>query len=673
MLSAHRLFPFLRWRRLLSRQSVRADVVAAVTGAVLMLPQGVAFASIAGLPPQYGLYAGMVPAIVAALFGSSWHLVSGPTTAASIVLFSVLSVHAEPGSAHYVQLALTLTLMVGVIQLALGLIRLGALVDFISHSVLVGFTAGAAVLIAATQLKHFLGVAVPNEAHAYETLFEIATHAAQANPFALGVGGATVGAGIWARRFLPRVPYMLVALAAGCAVAAAMEAGVTAPGLIYMSTVPATLPPFSPPLLTFDAFQSLAPAALALTLFALTEAVSIARALALRSGQHLDGNQEFIGQGLSNIAGSFFSGYVATGSFNRSALNYEVGARTPLAALLAGVLLMGLVPLVGPLVGYLPTASMAGILFLVAWGLVDTYHARKILRASRPESAVMIATFFAAILVDLEFAILLGVLLSLFLYLFDATRPRIYSRVPDPRLAARNFVTDPGLPECPQLKIVRVDGSLFFGALHHVRRMFRVFESRQPGQKHLLLIASGINRLDVSGAEFLAHEASTRRALGGGLYLYRAKDPVLDLLRRGGYLEAIGEDSLFRFKGAAISNIVTRLDPAVCEGCRRRIFLECGYLRGGEFVEDKQADTHAGSASERAPHAQVARALGLCTRFTGATRDSHASAARHRRPHLQRRRAHARRAVARRCRERSANDAERRTPAHRKSERQRTN
>ncbi|MEM7467420.1 MAG: SulP family inorganic anion transporter [Pseudomonadota bacterium] len=575
-MTASQYFPFLRWRRIVNKETLGHDFVAALTGTALMLPQGVAFAIIAGLPPQYGLYAGMLPAIIAALFGSSWHLVSGPTTAASVILFSILSARALPGTAEYIQFAITLTFMVGVIQLGLGFVRLGSLVDFVSHSVLVGFTAGAAALIFASQLKHFLGISLASQDHAYQTLITAVEHLAQANPYAVSIGLITIIGGVLSRYIFPKVPYMLVAFAVGTVAALALEFSAQSPlGLKYVSAVPASLPPLSFPKLNFDSIRELAPAALALTLFALTEAVGIARSLAIKSGQHLDGNQEFVGQGLSNIVGSFFSSYVATGSFNRSALNYQSGARTPVAALLGGVLLMLVVPFVGPYLAYLPMPAVAGILFLVAWNLIDLPHIRKILRASNNEALVMAITFFTAIFVDLEFAILLGVLMSLFFFLLDATRPRIYSRVPDPDTERRNFVTDPTLPECPQIKIVRVDGSFFFGAVHHLQKMFNIFSLRQAQQNHMLLIAFAINRIDVSGAEFLAQEAQKRRAEGGQLYLYRPKTQVTELLKRGGYADVIPPENIFRSKGAAIAHMVSQVDREICKTCDKRIFLEC--------------------------------------------------------------------------------------------------
>ncbi|MDH3281388.1 MAG: SulP family inorganic anion transporter, partial [Gammaproteobacteria bacterium] len=413
-------------------------------------------------------------------------------------------------------------------------------------------------------------------------------HVAESNGFALLVGSVTVVAGILSRRYTRQIPYMLTALLAGglCAALVELLTDSTA-GLAYVPEIPAALPPLSWPLAPFESFKSLAPAAVAVTLFALAEAVSIARSLAIRSGQHLDGNQEFVGQGLSNIVGSFFSSYVATGSFNRSAMNYQAGACTPVAAIVAGALLMVLVLAIAPLTRYLPTAAMAGILFMVAWGLIDTLHIRKIIVSSRSETVVMVTTFLTAIALDLEFAILLGVLMSLFLYVFDATRPRIYSRLPDPRLPKRGFNTDPSMSECPQFKIVRVDGSLFFGAVHYVQKMLRIFEQRRPEQKHLMVIAPGINTIDVSGAEFLAQEARHRRAIGGSLSLYRAKERVLSLMRSGGYLDDIGESNLFRSKEKAIAEICSRLDRKICQRCALRVFLECHSLARPEATDEQ--------------------------------------------------------------------------------------
>ena len=307
-----------------------------------------------------------------------------------------------------------------------------------------------------------------------------------------------------------------------------------------------------------------------MTLFALTEAVSIARSLAARTGDLIDGNQEFIGQGLSNMAGAFFSGYVATGSFNRSAVNYEAGARTPLSSVFASVLLA-----VAPLLAYMPKAAMAGVLYLVAVGLIDTQQIRIICRASRTDAMVLAVTFAATLLFELDFAIMLGVMLSLVIYLHQASRPRVLVRVPDPRQPRRRFNTDASLPECPQMKLVRIDGALFFGAVNYVAERLRIIFKRNPDQKHLLILARPINFIDVAGAEMLARENATRKGIGGGLYLHQLKDDAKDLLRRGGFYDEIGDDHFFDHKGEAIAGIFDKLDKNICARCSRRIFNEC--------------------------------------------------------------------------------------------------
>ena len=574
----HRYLPFLLWRERVNSDTMRADLIAGLTGAIAVLPQGVAFATIAGMPPQYGLYAGMIPAIIAALFGSSWLLVSGPTTAASMVLFSALSALAEPGSADYVRLALTLTFMVGVIQLGMGLARLGSLVNFISHSVVIGFTSGAALLIGANQLKNFFGLEIPRGSHFHEMITVLFTRFHDINPYITVVGIATLLTGIAVKRWMPRIPYMIVAMFSGGVTAALLNVlfGASVTGIKFVGALPSSLPPLSAPDFSLETLKQLAPAVLVVTLFALTEAVSIARALALRVGQEIDGNQEFIGQGLSNLIGSFFSGYVATGSFNRSGLNYEAGAKTPLAAVFAGSMLMVIVLLVAQLVAYLPNAAMAGILFLVARGLIDTHHIRKIVKASRAETGVLATTFLATLFLELEFAIMLGVMLSLVVYLNRTSQPAIVARVPDARLDKRAFNTDPSLPECPQLKIVRIDGSLFFGAVNHVRETLREIQAADPHQKHLAIVMSGVNFIDIAGAEFLVNEADRRRSQGGGLYLIRAKPVVLDMLASGDYLHEIGAENVFASKADALATVHRRLDGDICRHCTRRIFHECG-------------------------------------------------------------------------------------------------
>ena len=572
------LIPFMAWMPRLNQRDFRADLIAGLTGAIVVLPQGVAFATIAGMPPEYGLYAGMIPAIIAALFGSSKHLVSGPTTAASIVLFSALSVYAEPGTMDYVALALTLTFMVGIFELALGLARMGALVNFISHSVVVGFTAGAAILIAAKQLKYFFGIEMSRGGHVHDILIEFFQQLGNINPYVTAVAFFTLFSGIAVKRWMPKLPYMIVAMIGGSLLAVLLDwwFGSEVTQIATVGALPASLPPLSAPSLTLENIKNLAPSAFAVTLFALTEAVSIGRSLAARGGYRINGNQEFIGQGLSNIAGAFTSGYVATGSFNRSGLNFQAGARTPLAAVFAGLLLMVIVVLVAPLAAYLPKAAMAGILFLVAWGLIDFHEMAHIIKSSARESVVLGITFFGALFLELEFAIFAGVLFSLVLYLERVSKPRIHTRAPDPHAPKRAFSSERWIPECPQLKIIRIDGSIFFGSVNHVQETLEHMREQSPGQKHLALVADGINFVDLQGGEALAAEAKRRKADGGDFYMIRVKEGLWDTLDRCGCFDESGARNVFQSKEAAIRGIYRKLDHSICQGCDKRIFRECG-------------------------------------------------------------------------------------------------
>jgi len=560
-----------------NRGNLRADAIAGLVGAIVVLPQGVAFATLAGLPPQYGLYAAMVPAVIAALFGSSWHLVSGPTNVISIFVFASMSPLAEPGSAEYIRLVLTLTFLTGILQLAMGLARMGALVNFISHTVVVSFTAGAACLIFAAQIQNFFGVDIPRGASFTDTWGHFFTQITGINPYVTAVGAVTLLAGVLCRKYFPKFPYMIAAMLIGSLFAVALNAffGHDITHITTVGALPGSLPELSRPDLSADSIRKTLPVALAVTILALTEAVSIARAVGVKSGQRIDGNQEFIGQGLSNVFGSFFSAYAASGSFNRSGLNYESGAKTPLAAVFSALALIAILLLVAPLAQYLPLAVMAAILFMVAYGLIDVHYVKAVFKTSRQEIAVMLITFFSALFADLEFAIYAGVFLSLMLYLTRTSRPLILDAKPDPTEDSYHFSADTGLPDCPQLKIMRINGSIFFGAVDHVRRSLEEVDELNHRQKHVLIVASGINFIDMPGAEMLVQEARRRRMLGGGLYFYRVKDEVQKLLAQGGYMASLGQENFFPVKTRPVSHIYPKLDSGICRHCQVRIFREC--------------------------------------------------------------------------------------------------
>jgi SulP family sulfate permease len=566
-----RVFPFLRWWNFIGRDTLRADLVAGFTGAVIVLPQGVAFAMIAGLPPEYGLYTAIVTPIVAALFGSSLHLISGPTTAISIVVFTSVSPLAEPGSAEYIRLVLTLTLMAGIYQLVFGLARLGTLVNFVSHSVVVGFTTGAAILIATSQLRHVLGLDLPHGHSFLRVWLGIFGQLLQINPYVLSVAAATLACAVLFRILTPRWPGMLLAMIIGSLVCLLIDGDQN--GVALVGQMPARLPPPSLPDISFTTLHQLVPKALAVALLGLIEALSIGRAIATQSRQPIDGNQEFIGQGLSNIVGSFFSSYAGSGSFTRSGINYQTGAMTPLSAVFSAIILSLLLLLIAPLTAYLPIAAMGGIILLVAYNLIDAHHIRIVLKTSAPESAVMLTTFAATLLLDLEFAIYAGVLLSLILYLNRTAHPHIFPLAPNPDPDGPHCIE--GESECPILKVVRIEGPLFFGSVNHVGEYLFNIDKREMRKTNVMIVGCGINLIDIAGAEMLANEAQRRRSQRGDLFLCEISPDASRLLDKSGYMDIIGRDHFFPTRQRAVVEILARVDKTMCRSCGRSSSSGC--------------------------------------------------------------------------------------------------
>ena len=571
---ALKLFPFLGWRHRVNRETLRFDLLAGLVAAVMVLPQGVAYATLAGMPPEYRLYGAMLPAIVGALWGSSWHLVSGPTNATSLMVVATVSAFAAPFTPSYITLVLTLNLMVGLIKLGLGVARLGSLVNFISTAVVIGFTAGAGLLIIGAQLRNFFGIEMPQQASFIFGIRDFVTHIDETNPTVLAVGAFTLLAAMAGKRWLPSVPYMLTGIVLGALFAWLL--GVF--DIAHVPTIgalPSAVPPLSVPDLSLHTWQTLAPIALALTVIGLSEAISSARAVALKSGQRIDGNQEFIGQGLANIVGAFTSSYPTSGSFNRTGANYEAGARTPLACVFSAILLLIIMLLIRPLAGFLPVASMAAVLFIVAWGLIDVRAMRRVWRTSRADALTLAVTFIATLTIRLEVAILVGVLVSLLIYLKWATHPLVLRVVPDPRAQRRFRSAKDDSILCPQLDILRIDGALFFGSVEHIRDEIEAARAARPATRHLLLIGTGVNLIDNAGAELLAYLARSLRESGVELYLCKFRPAVHALLDRGGFLDEIGRDHVFATKNQALAVIYQNLDAAKCAGCAARIFIEC--------------------------------------------------------------------------------------------------
>lgn len=575
-MAPEQLFPPLRWIGKVTPGTIRADAYAGLINAAIVLPQGVAFATIAGLPPEYGLFTAIITAIVAAMFGSSMIMISGPTTAISAVLFATLSGHAEPGSDRYIELALTMTILVGLFQMAGGFARLGGLVSFVSHSVMTAFTLAAALLIAVSQLAGALGVHVARGGNVLERLERLAEHAIEVNPYALAISGVTLVVAVLMQKLSPRLPGFLFALMAGAGLAWWLDAA--AHGVEMIGALPPMVPGFAPPTPSVDDVILLAPDAAAIAVVGLLEAISIGRVFAIRRREEFDSNQEMIGQGLSNVVGGFFKCYAGSGSFTRSGLNETVGARTPMSALFASVFLLLVLLLVADWVVFIPKPAMAGLILFVAWKLIDFAELRHILTTSRPDTVILALTLSAGLFIELDFAIYVGVIASLGAFIYDSARPELPVTAPM-RTAdgSRRFKNADRhkLTECPQLLTFRLDGPLYFGSIDHVEKQYKLIRARNPHQIHVVMYMKGMGRVDLAGADFLIRIIRETRAAGGSFRIVAAFPPMVESLRRFHVLEELGPDNLIDSKGDAVARALCDLDRSICEGCMRDVFREC--------------------------------------------------------------------------------------------------
>jgi sulfate permease, SulP family len=566
-------FPARNWIGDVNAKTLRSDLLAGLTGAIIVLPQGVAFAMIAGLPPIYGLYTAMVLPIVAALFGSSRHLISGPTTPISLVVFAAISEFAQPATPDFISLAIVVTLVAGVIQLLLGLARLGVVVNFVSHSVIIGFTAGAALLIATSQLNHLLGIEIPRGTNFIDTWILLFKNPGQINLTILGIGSGALVLSLLIKRIHPMAPHLLTAMIITSFITYYFFGDDAK--ILLVGKLPQGLPPFKWPEINPWEIKLLVPNAFAIALLGLIEAVAIGRSIALKTGQRINSNQEFIGQGMSNIVGSFFSSYAGSGSFTRSGINHSAGAKTPMAAIFAALFLMLAISFVAPWAAYLPISVMAGVIILVAYNLIDFKHIKKLLLTSGREASVMIITFLATLFLELDYAIYLGVFFSLVLYLRQTATPRFVQLAPDPGLRKRMFrnVDKYNLESCPQLMIYRMEGSLFFGAIEHVADQLEELFNRK--ERNLLLVANNINLIDNSGAEFLVNEVEKWSKKGKKIYFSGLKLRGREFLEKGGYMEEIGKTQFFGNKAEAVGEIYKKLDSSICRDCPVQLFKEC--------------------------------------------------------------------------------------------------
>lgn len=532
--------------------SLRQEIIAGLTVAALVVPQGMAYALLAGLPPVMGLYASILPMIVYALAGSGRQTSVGPVTVDSLMLVLGLSTLATAGTGSFIALAVLLTALIGAIQLAMGALRLGFLVNFLSYPVLAGFTSAAAVITVIGQLKHVLGVNQPQQAELYRTVTDVITHVGQANPITMiiAVGCVVV---LWAvRRWAPTAPGALGLVILCTALAYAF--GLDARGVSVLGPVAGGWPHLTVPAMHWAQIQQLMPLALTMALVGFAQTISVGKSLGNKFGYDIDANRELTALGLSNLTSSVSQGYAVSGSLARSALNAAAGARTQLAAIVSAVCVGVTTLFFTPLFHYLPNAALAAILIVSSLRLIDTREIRYLFKVKITEGVLLVFTFVATLALGIMPGLVFGIVTSILLFITLNTRPNtaILGRLPNTNIF-RNVQHFPEAQTFPGLVILRIDASLYFAnAVFLKEKVHEICREHAADLKALILDASAVNDLD-SSADTALHQLSAEFKKNGiEFYIAGVKAPVRDVMKRSGLYAVLESDHFFFTIDAAV-------------------------------------------------------------------------------------------------------------------------
>jgi SulP family sulfate permease len=538
--------PALDWLPKYRSTELKGDLAAGLTVGVMLIPQGMAYAMIAGLPPIYGLYASTIPLIIYALLGTSRQLAVGPVAMVSLLTAAGIGAIAEGGTETYIALAVALALFVGLIQFLLGAFRLGFLVNFLSHPVISGFTSAAALIIGLSQLKHLLGINLGRSHHIHEILIEAGERIAETNltTLAIGIGGILVIKGV--KRFLPSIPGQLLAVVFG--ILAVWGLGLTAQGVKIVGEVPSGLPSIGIPQLDMGTFQALIPTALAISLVSFMESIAVAKAIqAKHKNYKVVPNQELISLGLANIGGAFFQSYPVTGGFSRTAVNDQAGAKTGMASIISAGLIVLTLLFLTPLFYYLPNAILASVIMVAVFGLIDWQEAVYLWRANRQDFWMLAVTFVATLALGIEQGIGVGVVLSLAMIIFRTTRPHFaqLGKIPGTYIY-RNVDRFAQAEQRPDLLIVRFDAQLYFANINYFRdRLDQLIAAKGERLRAIIINADSINNVDSTAVHALEELVTEWRNQGWSVYFTGVKGPVRDALVRGHAMSPIGEENFF--------------------------------------------------------------------------------------------------------------------------------
>ena len=559
-----KFFPFLTWiGELKDKEVLRADILAGVTVALVLIPQSMAYAQLAGLPAYFGLYISFMPVMIAALWGSSRQLATGPVAVVSIMTATALAPIATSPE-HYIALAMFLALLVGLFQLFLGVFRLGLIVNFLSHPVIVGFTNAAALVIGLSQLSKIFGVTMPGTAsdHFLGRIWGVMEQVGNTHilTLAMALGAFIIMMGL--KKYSPKAPGVLIAVAT--AIVISWLFGFEEKGGAVVGSIPEGLPNLQVPVFSFELMGSLLPAAIVISLVGFMEAISIAKAMAAKTKDHIDPNQELIGQGLGNIVGSFTQAYPASGSFSRSAVNLNAGARTGFSSVVTAIIVVITLLFLTPLLYHLPQGVLAAVIMMAVFGLINFNSVKHAMRVNKHDGFASIVTFVATLGLapHLDQGILLGAGLAIGLYLYRTMSPRIafLGRHPDGTLRDVNIYDN--LPVDERIIAVRFDGTLYFANVSYFEEAVLDASADHPDAKFILIVGNGINQIDASGEEVLHHLVERLRDNGVQLVFSGLKHQILEILDRTHLKENIGEQNIFPTSNLALEDIYQRLEIA---------------------------------------------------------------------------------------------------------------
>ena len=545
-------FPILDWLPRYDRADLPADFSAGLTTAVMLIPQAMAYAMLAGLPPIHGLYAATIPLIAYAVFGTSRQLAVGPVAMDSLLVAVGVGAIASVGTEAYVAYAILLAAMVGLIQLALGLARAGFLVNFLSRPVISGFTSAAALIIGLSQLKHLLGIKLEAANAVHAIVFEAATRIAETSLPTLGLGLGSIAILVALKKIKPAAPRALVVVVLGTVMVWALH--LQDLGVAIVGEVPAGLPRPALPSIDLAVVGELAPTAVAIAFVAFMEAISVAKAVAGKDSKpdasgrkpKVDPNRELIGLGAANLFGSLFRGYPVAGGFSRTAVNAQAGARTGLAGIVTAVVVIVTLMVLTPLFYYLPKAVLAAIIMTAVFGLIDLEMVKRLWKIERSELVMLALTFGATLSLGIVQGIMVGVVASMLWFVVRQTRPHmaVLGKLPGTSVYRKLERFPEAIPTAGVIA-VRFDAQFYFGNVDFLERkveeLLEDAEARGERVHALVIDASAINRLDSSADTALQELEDSLRARGIGLYFAAVKGPVRDMMRRTGLHDRLGE------------------------------------------------------------------------------------------------------------------------------------